>query len=786
MRGNAEAVASAYSLDDYRIADDLGGEAAYADLRDRALGARHPPGERHGPQPHGHRFALGHRPSGVVPVAARAALPGVHVHGAGPVDRRARRDRPRGPLLGRQRRRGRVQALRPCDRRRPLRLPRQRRHELSVERHGPAQLPELRRFASRSSGRSSTSRGGSRSSGSMPRWSSPRSTSSGCGGREPGAGGGIPSRAEHAIPKREFDARMPVEFWREVVDRVAAEVPGTLLLAEAFWLLEGYFVRTLGMHRVYNSAFMHMLRDEDGAGYRKVIRETIEFDPEILKRYVNFMSNPDEKTALEQFGKGDKYFGVATVLATLPGLPMLGPRPGPGLRREVRHGVPAGDARRAARPLARRAPRARDLPAAPSPGVVRRGARLPALRLRDRRRGVDEHVLAYSNGRGPTRSLVVYHDRFASTAGLDPRIGAVRAQGGRRHQAAGAALAGRGPRPAERAGAFVTFRDARTGLEYLRSCREIWEHGLRLSLDAYAGPRLLGVPRGRDGSGRASGAAWPRGSAGAGVPSLDDALRELQLEPVHAAVPSDLRRRPRRGRPRWTAPRPTSSTSSSGGSRPFLAAVGRGDRRERRPGRRRRPRSADETAAASADGALDAAPRGPGGAPRLAGPGPTGRARARRRRRRDEPRPGTTSCGLPGLAGRAARGRARRGAAGPWPTSSGSCCRCPGRPCPGHAAARPMRGSSSSGWRATSSATAIGLNTWQGVEYLDRDAFADCCGWAVRLDAIERRGHGESADAAGGAGERLARRRRAADRPAIAWTGACLACASSPAGQRCR
>ena len=83
---------------------------------------------------------------------------------------------------------------------------------------------------------------------------------------EPGAGAGIPSRAEHAMPKDQFDARMPTEFWREVVDRVAAEIPGTLLLAEAFWLLEGYFVRTLGMHRVYNSAFMHMLRDEDGAG----------------------------------------------------------------------------------------------------------------------------------------------------------------------------------------------------------------------------------------------------------------------------------------------------------------------------------------------------------------------------------------------------------------------------------------------------------------------------------------------------------------------------------------
>ena len=142
----------------------------------------------------------------------------------------------------------------------------------------------------------------------------------------PGEGGGaIPSRAEYGtMTQAEFDAAMPAEFWREVVDRVAAEAPDTLLLAEAFWLLEGYFVRTLGMHRVYNSAFMHMLRDEDNAGYRRVLKETLEFDPEILKRYVNFMNNPDEKTAVEQFGKGDKYFGVATLLATLPGLPMFG------------------------------------------------------------------------------------------------------------------------------------------------------------------------------------------------------------------------------------------------------------------------------------------------------------------------------------------------------------------------------------------------------------------------------------------------------------------------------
>src|SRR4029079_10419580 len=105
---------------------------------------------------------------------------------------------------------------------------------------------------------------------------------------EPGTGGAVPSRAEHGMTKAEFDAAMPVEFWREVVDRVAAEAPGTLLLAEAFWLMEGYFVRTLGMHRVYNSAFMNMLRDEENANYRQVIKNTIEFDPEVLRRFVNF------------------------------------------------------------------------------------------------------------------------------------------------------------------------------------------------------------------------------------------------------------------------------------------------------------------------------------------------------------------------------------------------------------------------------------------------------------------------------------------------------------------
>jgi glycosidase len=348
---------------------------------------------------------------------------------------------------------------------------------------------------------------------------------------EPGQGGGIPSRAEHAIPKAEFDARMPVEFWREVVDRVAAEVPGTLLLAEAFWLLEGYFVRTLGMHRVYNSAFMHMLRDEDGKGYRTVIRDTIEFDPEILKRYVNFMSNPDEKTALEQFGKGDKYFGVATVLATLPGLPMLG------------HGQIQGFGEKYGMEFRRAM-----LDEQPDGWLVERHEReiFPLLHRRAwfaeaadfllydfvTADGVDEAVLAYSNGSGPQRSVVLYHTRFASTRGRIHRSAryAQKAPDGSKRKIRRTLADGLGL-PNDPA-MFVIFRDARTSLEYIRSCREIRESGLEVSLDAYGSHVFWEFREVRDGvSGQ-----WSRLAArlgGTGVRSLDDMLRELQLEPVH-------------------------------------------------------------------------------------------------------------------------------------------------------------------------------------------------------------------------------------------------------------
>ena len=353
---------------------------------------------------------------------------------------------------------------------------------------------------------------------------------------EPGTGGAIPSRAEHAMTKAEFDARMPDEFWREVVDRVAAEVPGTLLLAEAFWLLEGYFVRTLGMHRVYNSAFMHMLRDEDNAGYRKVIKETIEFDPEILKRYVNFMSNPDEKTAIEQFGKGDKYFGVATVLATLPGLPMLG------------HGQVQGFGEKYGMEFRRAM-----LDEKPDPWLVERHEReiFPLLHRRawfaeatdfllydfaTTGGHVDEAVLAYSNGSGRERSLVALPQPVRVDDRPDPPLVAVRGQVGDRCQAEGPAVAGGGPRAAQRSGGLRRVPGRADGprvppVVVASSGSAAWR-----SRSTPTRPTSSGSSARSSTVSPVSGPGSPAGSPAVAWPSLDEAMRELQLEPIHGPM----------------------------------------------------------------------------------------------------------------------------------------------------------------------------------------------------------------------------------------------------------
>jgi hypothetical protein len=531
LRGQADAVASAYSLKDYNIAEDLGGNAAYERLRDRAAA-------------YGLRLA-----SDMVPNHMGIDSPWVIEH---PEWFITRKDSPfpvysfEGPDLSTD-----------------------SRAEIKIEDHYYDQTDAAVAFRLRTYGDGQTHFMYHGNDGTTFAWNDTAQLDySKAFVREhvmqvilhvarlfpiirfdaamvlakrhvqrlwfplPGVGGSIPSRAENAMSQEEFDALMPNEFWREVVDRVAVEVPGTLLLAEAFWLLEGYFVRTLGMHRVYNSAFMNMLRDEENAKYRSYLKKTLEFDPDILKRYVNFMSNPDEKTAAEQFGDGDKHFGTCTLLATLPGLPMFAHGQIEGF--SERYGMDFKQAR---------------MDETADDRLMQRYQREITPLLKNRKLfaestnfvlydfwtnfgSVDENVMAYSNRLGDERAVILYNNVFESTWGtIKTSVGSIdKGSGHLRHRTLMEALAL--PFDDE---VLIAYKDSNEGTEYLRRGSELRDEGLTLRLRGYQYVVLQSWRELR------SSEEYPWHDLcdslnSAGVPNLDQALRELRLKKVHAAL----------------------------------------------------------------------------------------------------------------------------------------------------------------------------------------------------------------------------------------------------------
>jgi len=352
----------------------------------------------------------------------------------------------------------------------------------------------------------------------------------------PGHGGAIASRAEHAISPEEFNRRIPEEFWREVVDRCAAEAPYTLLLAEAFWMMEGYFVRTLGMHRVYNSAFMNMLKNEENEKYRSTIKNTLEFDPEVLKRFVNFMNNPDEDTAVAQFGKGDKYFGICTLLVSMPGLPMFGHGQIEGF--EEKYGM---EYRRSYRDEK------------PDGYLVDRHEReiFPLMKKRHVFSGsadfclydffgpdgkVNDNIFAYSNRSGDERALVFYNNSYYQSSGW-VRRGAVaipQKDGTYRQDSLCEAMGLRGE---DRC--FMIFREQRRNLWYIRSSKEIAERGLFAALNGYEAQVYLDIAE-REDEINARQDRWESRWAklnhelnGRGVRNLDNALLDIFLSELY-------------------------------------------------------------------------------------------------------------------------------------------------------------------------------------------------------------------------------------------------------------
>ena len=346
---------------------------------------------------------------------------------------------------------------------------------------------------------------------------------------QPGSGGDIPSRSDFSLRNEQFNKLFPNEFWREVVDRIAREVPDTLLLAEAFWLMEGYFVRTLGMHRVYNSAFMNMLKNEDNQKYRQSIKNVMEFNPEILKRHVNFMSNPDEETAVAQFGKDDKYFGVCVLLVTMPGLPMLA------------HGQIEGFTEKYGMEYQRSYWDEQE-----DQYLVRRHEKeiFPLLKKRylfsdvknfvlydfyTNEGYVNENIFAYSNYYNDERCLVIYNNKYEQAKGWIRTSCATSWKSGdymvQVNLREGLALS-------DENDMYTIFKDHVSGLEFIRNNKRLESNGLYIELSGFKYHVFLDFGQVKDNQYHHY-EQLDRYLDGNGVPNIDDILNKIVLQPIH-------------------------------------------------------------------------------------------------------------------------------------------------------------------------------------------------------------------------------------------------------------
>ena len=240
------------------------------------------------------------------------------------------------------------------------------------------------------------------------------------------------------------------------------------------------------------------------------------------------MSNPDERTAIDQFGWGDKYFGVSVLMATLPGLPMFGHGQIEGYTE--RYGMDFKQAR---------------LDEKSNDGLVARHMQLIAPLLKNRRLfaesadfvmydfwtdggDVDENVFAYSNMCGDQRGLILYNNRYGNTHGtIKMSVGYLEKQSGSLRQKS----LYEGLRLPWEDDAILAYRDTAQGLEYLRRARDFRDHGLTVDLRGYQHLVLLDWRELRP----SEAYPWDRlcdALHGSGVYSVDEALSQLRLQPL--------------------------------------------------------------------------------------------------------------------------------------------------------------------------------------------------------------------------------------------------------------
>jgi hypothetical protein len=145
---------------------------------------------------------------------------------------------------------------------------------------------------------------------------------------------------------------------------------------------------------------------------------------------------------------------------------------------------------------------------------------------------VNEDVFAYSNRAGEEKGLVVYHNKFANARGWI-RISAAYSikTNGTEHMLIQKRL-GEGLGLTNDGDTYCIFRDSVNGLEYIRNSKEMHEKGLYVELEAYKCQVFTSFHEVQDNEFHqyANLSAYLNGR---GVPSIDETLKEIFLQPIH-------------------------------------------------------------------------------------------------------------------------------------------------------------------------------------------------------------------------------------------------------------
>ena len=142
---------------------------------------------------------------------------------------------------------------------------------------------------------------------------------------------------------------------------------------------------------------------------------------------------------------------------------------------------------------------------------------------------VDENVFAYSNRYDGEHALIVYNNAYTTTHGVVHTSTAINVGKGdsrvlERRRLSEALALDTDPR------AYVVWRDARTGLEYLHHCSTLAENGLSLELHAYEYRSFIFLRHIHD-----TDTSWGRlhgKLGGQGVPSIQEAYLEMHLSGI--------------------------------------------------------------------------------------------------------------------------------------------------------------------------------------------------------------------------------------------------------------